>query len=90
MTLRCLRRDPAPQRAGYAAPTLRGIVKELTQANRSFEILFVDDGSSDGSFAVLEELAAADARVGIIRFRGNFGKAAASMPASAVSRVASS
>lgn len=41
------------------------------------EILFVDDGSRDGTSAVLERLVASDERVGVIRFRKNFGKAAA-------------
>jgi glycosyltransferase involved in cell wall biosynthesis len=41
------------------------------------EFLFVDDGSRDGSWHVLEELARTDSRVGAIRFRRNFGKAAA-------------
>ncbi|MFH1279705.1 MAG: glycosyltransferase family 2 protein [Candidatus Eisenbacteria bacterium] len=41
------------------------------------EIVFIDDGSRDGSFAVIEELAASDERVRAVKFRGNFGKAAA-------------
>jgi len=41
------------------------------------EFVFVDDGSRDGSWAVIRELAAADARVLGVRFRRNFGKAAA-------------
>jgi glycosyltransferase involved in cell wall biosynthesis len=41
------------------------------------EFLFVDDGSRDGSWPVLETLARTDPRVGAIRFRRNFGKAAA-------------
>ena len=39
-----------------------------------YEVLFVDDGSTDGSFAVLEALAAADPRVKVIRLRRNFGQ----------------
>jgi glycosyltransferase involved in cell wall biosynthesis len=39
-----------------------------------YEILFVDDGSRDGSFGVLQELAAADSRVKVIRLRRNFGQ----------------
>lgn len=41
------------------------------------EVIFVDDGSQDRSWEVLERLAAADPRVRAIRFRRNFGKAAA-------------
>ena len=41
------------------------------------EFLFVDDGSRDGSWAVIRALATADPRVRGIRFRRNFGKAAA-------------
>jgi glycosyltransferase involved in cell wall biosynthesis len=43
------------------------------------EIVFVDDGSRDGSWDVIRSLAAADPRVKAIRFRRNFGKAAALM-----------
>jgi glycosyltransferase involved in cell wall biosynthesis len=46
-------------------------------ANGPAEFLFVDDGSRDGSWEVLGELARTDPRVGAIRFRRNFGKAAA-------------
>src|SRR5262249_3763760 len=41
------------------------------------EIIFVDDGSSDGSWAEVRRLVKADRRVRGIRFRRNFGKAAA-------------
>jgi glycosyltransferase involved in cell wall biosynthesis len=41
------------------------------------EIVFVDDGSSDGTYARLHEIAASDARVRIIRFRRNYGQTAA-------------
>ncbi|HEY9255843.1 MAG TPA: glycosyltransferase family 2 protein [Stenotrophomonas sp.] len=37
-------------------------------------LLYVDDGSSDGTWAVLQGLVAADARVGAIRLSRNFGK----------------
>jgi len=41
------------------------------------DMVFVDDGSTDGSWDVIERLAEADERVHGIRFRRNFGKAAA-------------
>jgi glycosyltransferase involved in cell wall biosynthesis len=48
-----------------------------TAGMSSLEIIFVDDGSSDGSFAILSQIAAADSRVKVIRFSRNFGKTAA-------------
>jgi glycosyltransferase involved in cell wall biosynthesis len=42
-----------------------------------FEVVFVDDGSTDGSWQEVRNLAEADGRVRGVRFRRNFGKAAA-------------
>ena len=41
------------------------------------DVVFVDDGSTDGSWKAIRQLAAADPRVSGLRFRRNFGKAAA-------------
>ena len=49
----------------------------LTELARTYEIIFVDDGSTDGSFMKLKEFRAADRSVRYIRFRRNFGKSAA-------------
>lgn len=49
----------------------------IERLNVDAEFIFVDDGSSDGSWTELERLHAADPRVNAIRFRRNFGKAAA-------------
>jgi glycosyltransferase involved in cell wall biosynthesis len=40
----------------------------------NYEMLFIDDGSKDGSFAVLQDLASTDPRVKVIRLRRNFGQ----------------
>jgi glycosyltransferase involved in cell wall biosynthesis len=42
-----------------------------------YEIVLVDDGSIDGSYAEMERLAAADERVKVVRLRRNFGQSAA-------------
>lgn len=49
----------------------------LTPLQKRWELLFVDDGSTDNSGDAIESLRASDQRVGVIRFRRNFGKAAA-------------
>jgi dolichol-phosphate mannosyltransferase len=51
---------------------------EVIEANRyDAEIIFIDDGSKDRSWELIEQLSKEDARVRGIRFRKNFGKAAA-------------
>jgi glycosyltransferase involved in cell wall biosynthesis len=53
---------------------------QITQAladKHDYEIVFVDDGSSDNSFGILTQLQKADPRVRVIRFRKNFGQTAA-------------
>jgi len=42
-----------------------------------YEIIFIDDGSTDGSYGLLQELHAADDRVKVIQFRRNFGQTVA-------------
>lgn len=63
------------------APNLRELVREfssvLAAAGRPYEILLVDDGSTDESFEILRELQAADPRLRVIQFRRNFGQTAA-------------
>ena len=49
----------------------------LDGLGKSYEIIFVDDGSRDGSFDVLKNLAEKDRNVVVIRFRTNFGQTAA-------------
>lgn len=49
----------------------------LTNLNKESEVIFVDDGSSDNSFRLLQEIAANDAGVKIIHFIRNYGQTAA-------------
>jgi glycosyltransferase involved in cell wall biosynthesis len=49
------------------------LVSVLQKAPANFEILYVDDGSSDSTVEVLRELQASDTRVRVIRFSRNFG-----------------
>lgn len=49
----------------------------LDEMNRSYEIIVVDDGSTDGSFELLDELHENDESLTVIRFRRNFGQTAA-------------
>lgn len=53
------------------------IRRALEPAGRSWETLFVDDGSNDGSFEVLTALAAGDPTMRILRHRRNAGQSAA-------------
>jgi len=53
------------------------LTEVLARSGRSYEILFVDDGSTDGSHALLRAIALCDPRVLVIRFRKNFGQTAA-------------
>ena len=63
------------------APNLQTLHQELTGAlrgwGRSYELLLVDDGSTDDTFRILSELQAGDAHVRVIRLRRNFGQTAA-------------
>lgn len=54
-----------------------GIMKEVKKGEIAYEILFVDDGSSDSSAEVIRQLIEQDKSVHLISFRKNFGKAMA-------------
>jgi glycosyltransferase involved in cell wall biosynthesis len=49
----------------------------LRPAGMDYELVFVDDGSADDSFQVLDALAARDGRVKVVRLRRNYGQTAA-------------
>ncbi len=55
----------------------KSVLEVLEPLGLSFEIIFVDDGSTDGSDAVIEEMHGRDSRAKAIVLRRNFGKSAA-------------
>jgi glycosyltransferase involved in cell wall biosynthesis len=59
------------------APLYQQLLAVLGPLGKSFEIIFINDGSSDGSYAALCRLAQADAKVKVINLRRNFGQTAA-------------
>ncbi len=59
-------------------PELHDWIKRVMQANGfTYELLFVDDGSSDGSWQWIEQQSSSDPNVKGVRFRRNYGKSAA-------------
>jgi undecaprenyl-phosphate 4-deoxy-4-formamido-L-arabinose transferase len=55
-------------------PLYDGIVATLDGAGIPAEVIFVDDGSTDGTYAVLERLHEHDPRVRVVKFKRNFGQ----------------
>jgi glycosyltransferase involved in cell wall biosynthesis len=53
------------------------LTEALRPAGLSYELVLVDDGSGDGSYALLERLAAVDPHLKAVRLRRNFGQSAA-------------
>ena len=58
-------------------PLNNRLVEALDKLGRPYEIIFVDDGSSDRSLQKLREIAARDPRVRVIALRRNYGQTAA-------------
>ena len=59
-------------------PELLAWIRSVMNANGyEYEVLFIDDGSTDGSWAKIQELSKGDDRIKGISFRRNYGKSAA-------------
>ena len=63
------------------------VTDTLTQMGRSYEMWYVDDGSSDTSLELLQQLAQDDAHVGVIELTRNFGQHAAVLAGFAAARA---
>ena len=63
------------------ALNVEAVCRELTEtlegSGRTFEVVLIDDGSTDGTFDILSRLHAADPRLRVIQLRRNFGQTAA-------------
>lgn len=58
-------------------PLYRSTQRACDALGRAYEMIFVDDGSHDGTFGILEKIHRQEARVKVIRLRKNFGQTAA-------------
>ncbi len=68
---------PILNEEGNVRPLSVALCPVLENLNKVYEVIFVDDGSTDGSFNILSELAASNNRFKIIKFARNFGQTAA-------------
>jgi glycosyltransferase involved in cell wall biosynthesis len=68
---------PVFNEAASLAELHAAILAALEPTGRSFEVVYCDDGSRDGSLSFLEDLASRDPRVKVISFARNFGQTAA-------------
>jgi len=68
---------PIYNEAPNLEPLYREFTDTLTAWGHPYELIFVDDGSIDESFGILEKLQARDRNVRVVHFRRNFGQTAA-------------
>ena len=68
---------PVRNESANVDPLCDELAASLEASGRSFEVILVDDGSTDDTFAKLVAHQARDGRLRVIRFRRNFGQTAA-------------
>ena len=69
---------PAFNEGGRIAATVLALARHVDQAGLTWELIVVDDGSSDDTADVVRAVGATDPRVTLLRFPRNLGKGAAS------------
>jgi glycosyltransferase involved in cell wall biosynthesis len=70
---------PICNEAGNLKPLYERVRDAMEKVGGPWELVLVNDGSTDGSDELLDELAGLDARVKVVHFRRNFGQTAAMM-----------
>lgn len=70
---------PICNEAGNIGPLYERVRTAMEKIGKPWEMILVDDGSTDGSDELLDEIADKDTRVKVIHFRRNFGQTAAMM-----------
>jgi len=68
---------PVLNERGSLEPLHASLSAVLERLDRPYEIIYVDDGSTDGSWGTLRRLSDGDAHVRLVRLRRNFGQSAA-------------
>jgi glycosyltransferase involved in cell wall biosynthesis len=68
---------PVFNEAENLEPLFTRLIRVLDELEGRYEIIAVDDGSTDGSFAILKRLHEGNPQVKVVRFRRNFGQTAA-------------
>lgn len=68
---------PVKDECENLTPLCQRLSRALVPLDLSYEIVFVDDGSSDRTFEILEELSLQDEHVKVVRLRRNYGQTAA-------------
>ena len=68
---------PVFNEEGTLSTLYNEIVTNVKTCCEAYEIIFIDDGSTDGSFKIMSELHEKDQNIKIIKFRRNFGKSSA-------------
>ena len=68
---------PAYNEEESVIPCYREIKEALDPLDKSYEIIFVDDGSTDSTFKILQDLSKKDSLLRVLKLRKNFGQSAA-------------